>query len=299
MRSHRGGWLRSWVLSATLVLAPAVSTTVRAQPGFGPDPFWPYNKQYTPYTTAVGPASPDAGQSSAFMGRQGYSTANQFQDYVEGMSGSGRNSSDRANVGVPYFRGSVDPAYGGADREYRPNAGTADDYEKKQQEITKKYFAYFSERDPTKRARLLHEYQQARRESTRELGSRGQSPSRALSEASRNRGGSGSSRAPRDDMSLSIALPHEPGTISRSATSTSRSDDVDSSQVQGRTTRRAPPMPSVPPFSSGTRTRTPTGALNRALNAADRRGELAPGSTTTTRRRRTAPGLAPPPTNPE
>jgi hypothetical protein len=94
-------------------------------------------------------------------------------------------------------------------------------------------------------------------------------------------------------------LPHEPGTISRSATSTSRPDDVDSARLQGRTARPAPPMPSVPPLS-GTRARTPTGALNRAMGAGDRTGGQAPGATpTTARRRRTAPGLAPPVTNPE
>ncbi len=299
MRSYRGGWLRSWVLGATLVVAPAVSTTVQAQPGFGPDPFWPYNNQYTAYTTPIGPASPDAGQSSAYIGRQGFSTANQFQQYVDGMSGPGRTSSDRANVGIPYFRGSIDPAFGGADRDYRPNAGSADDFEKKQQDVTKKYFAYFSEKDPRKRAELLREYQQARRESSRELGSRSQSPSRFLSDASRTPVGSGS-RTTRDEMSPPIALPHEPGTINRSATSTSRPDDVDSARLQSRTTRPAPPMPSVPPLSSGTRTRTPTGALNRALGAGDRTGGQAPGMTpATTRRRRTAPGLAPPVTNPE
>ena len=49
MRGHRGSWLGPWLLAAGLVVMPAVSTTVRAQPGYGPDPFWPYNAQYAPY----------------------------------------------------------------------------------------------------------------------------------------------------------------------------------------------------------------------------------------------------------
>jgi hypothetical protein len=293
MRSHRGGWLSSWVLGAILVLAPAVSTTVHAQPGFGPDPFWPYNNQYTPYTTAVGPASPDAGQGSAVIGRQGYTTANQFQQYLDGMSAPGRNLTDRAGVGVPYFSGSVDPAYGNGRREYRPNARADEKFEDRQRELTAKYFDYFKERDPKKRAELLREYQRARRDSARDLLPRSQSPSRVLSDASGTRPGSGASRASRttrDGLSASVALPREPGTISRPATSPDSA--TDSTEVQSRTMRPAPPMPSVPGSPGGRARSTPSSVLNRARAMGDRTGRTPGSSSATTRSRRPA---TPPP----
>ena len=60
MGSHRGGWIGSSILAAALILFPAAATSVRAQPGFGPDPWWPYNYQYAPYVTPMGPPGPVA-----------------------------------------------------------------------------------------------------------------------------------------------------------------------------------------------------------------------------------------------
>ena len=272
MRSHRGGWLGSWVLGAILAVAPAVSSTVHAQPGFGPDPFWPHNSQYAPYTAPMGPASPDAGQGSSMVGRQGYLTANQFQQYLDATAGPGRNQSDRAGVGVPYYRGAVDPEFG--DREYQPNKQSNASFEETQRQVTEKYFAYLSERDPKKRAELLRDYQHARRESSRSLSPRAQSPSRVLDAASRFRPESGSSRAsgrPRDDMSESASLPHEPGTMSRSESSDTRSGTASSARGQGRAVRPAPPVPTVVPSQGAARSRnTPSSVLNRARGMDDR-----------------------------
>src|SRR5262245_55240880 len=98
MRSQRGGEPGSSILAAAVVLLSA-ATSVRAQPGFGPDPFWPYNHQYTPYTTSMGPATPGAGgRGAAPDARDGLRNANQFQNYIDNLSGPGRNLSDRSNV---------------------------------------------------------------------------------------------------------------------------------------------------------------------------------------------------------
>ena len=296
MRSHRGGWLGSWVLGAILAVAPAVSTTVRAQPGFGPDPFWPYNKQYTPYTTPMGPASPDAGQGAAGVGRQGYSGANQFQQYLDELSSPGRNVSDRSGVGMPYYRGSVEPSFY-PDREYRPNAQANERFEETQRKVMEKYFKYFSERDPRRRAELLREYQRARRDSSRSMSPRAQSPSRVLDAASRARPESGSSRAsgrPRDDTSGSAFLPREPGTTSPSETSATRSGTAaGSARGQGRTLRPAPPVPSVTP-SPGSRSRSsPSSVLNRARSMDDRNGRTSGSTSATPRSRRTDRSASP------
>src|SRR5262249_25609387 len=69
--ARRGIRLSSWLGAASLVAGPAASTSVRAQPGFGPDPFWPYNSFYTPYTRPIGPASPAGGQGAPYLPRSG------------------------------------------------------------------------------------------------------------------------------------------------------------------------------------------------------------------------------------
>src|SRR5262249_26823325 len=147
---------------------------VRAQ-GFGPDPFRPYNSQFDPYVYPMGPASPEAGGSGPILPRPGYARANQFQEYLDSLTGTGRPGPDRSTsaVGVPYFRSAVDPAFEeGFRRRYQPNAQTEQSFEATQQLVTEKYLAYFSERDTRKRAALLREYQFARREATRDLGGR-------------------------------------------------------------------------------------------------------------------------------
>ena len=283
MRSYRGSWLRSWVLGAILVTWPAVTTTVHAQPGFGADPFWPYNNQYTAYTTPLGPADPGAGQGSAFIGRQGNFSANQFQQYLDGLGAPGRGQSDRAGVGVPYFRGSVDPTFG--DREYRPNAASNQRFEDKQKEVTQKYFLYFSETDPKKRAAYLKEYKRVRHESNRMVGGYKSSPSGILDHAAENAPIANSARSRRDEPTEGAVLPREPGTRSRSRTSASRTETDDPDVKPGRALRPAPPIPGVPGSPSSVRPRTPSSSLNRALGTGSR-----PSSTSSSPRpRRTSP----------
>ena len=93
----------------------AAAPAVHAQPGYGADPFWPYNNQYAPYTAPMGPADPVAGgQSGELYSRDGLRGANQFQNYLDdlqGVGGPGRNLSDRSNIGMPYYRSAVDPSY--------------------------------------------------------------------------------------------------------------------------------------------------------------------------------------------
>jgi hypothetical protein len=213
MRSHRGSWLGSWLLASGFVLMPAFSATVRAQGGFGPDPFNPYNSQYAPYVQPMGPADPAGGQGGGFLPRDGNRGANQFQDYLEGLQGGGRNTSDRANIGMPYYRSAVDPDYdprGRGSRQYRPNNSRANtNFEKAQQTVTEKYFAYYSERDPARRAELMKQYRAARRTETRVLSGRGLTPSRTPESSSRTE--FGSRRSPRTG-----SAPPVPGTGDRS-----------------------------------------------------------------------------------
>ena len=50
MASTRGKWLRSSLSALVILVAPASTSTVWAQGGFGADPFRPYNSQYDAYT---------------------------------------------------------------------------------------------------------------------------------------------------------------------------------------------------------------------------------------------------------
>ena len=284
MRSHRRSWLGPWLLASGFVLMPAFSATVRAQPGFGPDPFWPYNSQYAPYVSPIGPAGPAGGQGGGFMPRDGVRGANQFQDYLEGMGGGGRNSSDRANIGTPYYRSAVDPDYdprGRGTRQYRPNTRSNTTFEQAQQTVTEKYFAYYSERDPARRAELMKEYRTARCASSRILSGRGRTPSRNLESSPRLEAGS------RRSTSAGSAPP-VPGSDDRSGS---------------REGRYGPPPPvpsprSTRPSGSSSRGTSPSDILNRS-EAMDAARALARARVRRQRRSRrttpTAPASTPPP----
>lgn len=202
MSSQRGrqGRIGSRFLTASFAigLLATVSGSAMAQPGFGPDPFWPYNSQYTPYARPVGPAEPMAGGGmggppAAFQG------ANQFQDYLESVQGgAGRNFSDRSTVGTPYYRSSVSPDFDprgrGFGRQYQPNSGDANaSYDMAQRRAAEKYFAYYSERDPARRRELMKEYRDARRDAARALNSRVRTPG-ALDATQAGTGPRGSAR---------------------------------------------------------------------------------------------------------
>jgi hypothetical protein len=278
MRSHRRSWLGSWLLASGFVLMPALSATVRAQGGFGPDPFNPYNSQYAPYTLPMGPAGPAGGQGGAIQPRDGIRGANQFQDYLEGLGGGGRNSSDRANIGMPYYRSAVDPDYnprGRGTRQYQPNTRANTNFEQAQQSVTEKYFAYYSERDPARRAELMKEYRAARRESSRILSGRGPTPSRSLESSSRLE--SGSRRSTR-----SGSAPPVPGTGDRAGSGDGRFGPP-------------PPVPSSGSMrSSGSSSRgtSPSDILRRSEAMDASRGGLPSSRSSTSRSRRTTPSAA-------
>ncbi len=159
MTSTRGNWLRC-VLGGLAVLVVG-APTVRAQ---GPDPFKPYNWMYVPYTTAIGPAGPGAGQSAASMGRSALGGANQFDTYMMELQGAGRASREKYGIGMPYYRAAVDPLFDrDGRREYQPNRRTEATFEDTMDRVNQKYFAYFSEKDPKKRANLLRDYKLTQR----------------------------------------------------------------------------------------------------------------------------------------
>ena len=275
MRSHRGSWLGSWLLASGFVLMPVVSATVRAQPGFGADPFWPYNSQYAPYVSAMGPASPVGGQGGTFLPRDGNRGANQFQNYLEGLQGDGRNTSDRANIGMPYYRSAVDPDYdprGRGTRQYQPNTRANTNFEQAQRNVTEKYLHYYSERDPARRAELMKEYRAARRDATRIASGRGRTPSRTLESSSRLESGSRRSTRPG-------SAPPLPGAGNRSESEDSRIGPP-------------PPVPSARSTrspSSSSRGTSPSDVLRRseAMDAADR--SLPASRSSTARSRRITP----------
>jgi hypothetical protein len=127
------------------------------------------------------------------MPRDGTRGANQFQDYLEGLNGEGRSTSDRAGIGVPYYRSAVDPNFGprGTNlRQYQPNANSSARFERAQRTVADKYLAYFSERDPARRAELMKEYGEARREAARVITGGTRSPSRILDSSTRLDAGS-------------------------------------------------------------------------------------------------------------
>ena len=283
MRSHRVRWLGSSALAAAIVLLPAATATVRAQPGFGPDPFWPYNNQYAPYTTPMGPAGPDGGLGGTMNARDGLRNSNQFQNYLDSLQGSpGRNVSDRSNIGMPYYRSAVDPSFetkGRGLRQYQPNLRSTERFEDSQRRVADTYFQYYSERDPSRRAALLKDYRLARRDAALALSGRGRPTSRLLDSpaptepASRRAGRSGSaaSRAATEDRSRDETdrfgpAPEVPtfgsrrssSPAPRRSTSSLPSDVLNRSRAMDRETGTlpspgSPSIPSARPRTRGTR----------------------------------------------
>ena len=187
MTSTHVSWLRRLIAGVTLGASVMGTTTVWAQ-GFGPDPFRPYNSQYEPYVRAIGPASPAAGQSAP-MNAIGNRGANQFQSFLNELQGPVNTfdpTGDRFGIGQPYYRSTVDPAFS---RLYRPaflpREKAERTFEETQRLINEKYFAYFEEKDPRKRARLLRDFNQAQSRVSRAFSARREDSSRILESATR------------------------------------------------------------------------------------------------------------------
>jgi hypothetical protein len=281
MNSTRGCWLRSLVAGLGILATPVGASTLWAQ-GFGADPFQPYNSQYNPYTYPMGPASPEAGQGGPRSGVRG---ANQFQNYLNDIQGTGREN-ERYGIGTPYYRSSVDPAFDpNGKRQYRPNAQIDRAYEQNQEKVTRKYLAYFSEKDPKKRAALLKDYNRARGQVSRSLATRRESQFRDLDDLPGLGSGVGRSTPAAESRARSSSLPPAP----RARDAVSDRDDDSSSM---------PPPPPI--FSSGSRgiggRRTPSEILNRSrrLTAGDD-DDIAP-NPSNARRPSTARRPPPPPT---
>ncbi len=257
MTSTRWNRLGPTILALCLFLTMASGQTVSAQ-GFGPDPFRPYNNQYDAFTYPLGPSGYDAAQSAAMM-RSGLRGANQFENYLAEIQGWGRSDTERYGQGLPYFRSAVDPNLAER-RDYRPNRSTVQSFEETQQRLTAKYLAYFDERDPKKRAQLLREYQQFRRQSTRALSAHREVPSRTTAPADR------ADSVERDRSSIRQRDSEPASRTTRPAVPRLRSSDP--------ITRSTPPPPRRPSrsgLSSGTQ-RTPSDVLDRAGRLDSSRG---------------------------
>jgi hypothetical protein len=267
----RKRWLRSFLMGLGILAAPLGASTVLAQAPI--DPFRPFNSQYDPYRTPIGPASPDGGQSAP-MALSGVRGANQFQDYLTELQGAGRDGSQRSGIGVPYYRSAIDPRFDkNGDREYRPNRRADATFEQKQALITEKYFAYFTEKDPKKRAELLRNFNRARSQVTRALSARGARSEQLLRAVDPGQ----SDAVTRNDLDSrpSVATSRRVDTLRKPAESKPRassaaptSSNPDSDQARDG---RAPSIPPAPPLFPGLGTRgsrprrSPSDILNRSL----------------------------------
>jgi hypothetical protein len=259
----RKRWLRSFLIGLGILAAPLGASTVLAQPPI--DPFRPFNSQYDPYRTPIGPASPDGGQSAP-MALSGVRGANQFQDYLTELQGAGRDGSQRSGIGVPYYRSAIDPRFDkNGDREYRPNRRADATFEQKQALITEKYFAYFTEKDPKKRAELLRNFNRARTQVTRALSARGAKSERLLDAVTRND----------VDSRPSVATGRRTDTLRKPAESKPRASSAGAPSPMPDSDRArdglSPSIPPAPPLFPGLGTRgsrprrSPSDILNRSL----------------------------------
>jgi hypothetical protein len=255
MTSTHLSWLRRLIAAVTLG-APVMGTaTVWAQ-GFGPDPFRPYNGQYEPYVRAIGPASPAAGQSAP-MNAIGNRGANQFQNFLNDLQAPANTFDplgDRFGIGQPYYRSTVDPAFSKRFRPaFLPRERAERSFEETQRLINEKYFAYFEEKDPRRRARLLRDFNQAQARVSRALSARREDPARILQSAT------GTESEPRSRTSGRSTDPSSPSASPRRTLGS-----VGSSLGSG--SRSLPPAPPLPlGISTGTGTRrTPLDVLDRA-----------------------------------
>jgi hypothetical protein len=269
------------------------ATPARAQ-GFGPDPFRPFNSQYDAYVYPIGPADGGAG-AAAFP--RGVSGANRFQDYLNQLQGAERAEIERYGIGMPYYRRSVDPSFDrDGKREYRPNRQSQRAFEDTQRLITDKYLDYFTERDPSKRVKLIRDYERVSREVGRALSTtREANPVDALDAATATLGASGRSRgtAGRAGADLPAATDSDRGALNRDRAGTPPSLRDRANSARGL--RRSEVIPPAPrPGRRARRSADPEEALDRASRLRD----LGPRPGVIVRDRRIAPD-APPSSSPE
>ena len=249
--AHR---LRSLLAGLAILVVPTGASVAWGQ-GMGPDPFRPYNRQYDPYTYPMAPPGAEAGQFVGGMPRSGIRGANQYQNYLDELQGSSRSGAERYGIGMPYYRSSVDSSYDPqGTREYRPNRKIDESYEQSQDLITRKYLAYFTEKDPKKRAMLLKDYNLTRGKVSRALSARRENPSGILDAAA------GVGPEARRSAGAAASQPR--------SSSSDRGARSNSPETTGRGSAGAIPPP-PPVFGSGASSRsrtqrTPEDVLNRS-----------------------------------
>jgi hypothetical protein len=275
-------------LSAVVALVLLFSRTTGAQ-GFGPDPFHPYNSDYSQYVWPIAPAN-DYGYNSP--GIRGLRGANQFQNYMNSLQGLGTASNARGGVGTPYYRANraYDRDFG---RVYQPNKNADQEFDSYKERSTDLYFKYLRERDPKKRSELFREYSRARSESDRALTtSRSNTRTSTRSSASDGRSLGSSEREGTRERDLLGAPP-------LLSTDRPRSRTGERTRARGEESS-APDLMGPPPLPLGNsaagsefgRTLNPTEVLERAIRSERERSRVSP-------RRRGAgpvpPGPPPPP----
>jgi hypothetical protein len=182
------------VLPALLVLVGlAAPGQARAQ-GFGPDPFRPYNSQYDPFVYPVAPGPLDYGQNQGLT-RAGIRGANQFENYMNSLQGTGGPRAPAGGIGSPYYRGAnrVNEREG---MNYQPNRDVDARFESNQEMVSDLYFKYLREKDPKKRADLFRQYSQARNRIGRDLASPRGGSSRTGTRTPRREGSAASTETP-------------------------------------------------------------------------------------------------------
>ncbi len=168
------------------------------------------------------------------MPRMGNMGANQYQGYIDEMSGAGRQGAERYGIGMPYYRSAVDPSFDPkGNRQYRPNQDADRSFEQSHEVVTRKYLAYFTEKDPKKRAELLRDYNRTRSRVSRAMSGRREESSRLVDAAN----GTGADRRRSAAASREADDLGEPSDKPRSSSRLSGREPITDA---GRRTSRAP-----------------------------------------------------------
>jgi hypothetical protein len=224
---------------AVMLALLGLAGTTRAQ-GFGPDPYLPFNSQYTPFVYPIAPGPFDYGYNQAPT--NGIRGANQFENFRRSLEGGPRATSRGGGAGTPYYQANrnYDQEFG---RLYRPNQEADAKFQSTQEQVTELYFKFLREKDPKRRQQLFRDLNRARGRADRALAAGGPNNSRRPAQATRRATSAAADRAStsEEDRELSTGPPALPG--ARTRTRASRLDSGSGS------TDGPPPLP-------GSRTRS-------------------------------------------
>jgi hypothetical protein len=264
-------------------------TTAGGAQGFGPDPFHPYNSDYSQYVWPIAPVNDYGFNSQAIRGLR---SANQFQNYMNSLQGQGNANGSTGGAGTPYYRANraYDRDFG---RVYQPNKNADQQFDTFKERSTDLYFQYLRERDQRKRADLFRKYNRARNESDRALAaSRSNTRPSTRSSNSEGRAGTSSEKESSRERDL-LAVPPP--------VSTDRPRARSGERVRGRTegsgsaglAGSAPsPLGNSAAGNDLGHAPNPTEVLDRALRTERERSRVSP------RRRGTGPAPPGPPPPP-